>query len=127
MLEDRSQQAKRPVDDAMVEELLSEYGAPKKVAESYGQTKYLIGPRLYPFFILVLKIVLAVVTLGLTIVTIVSLVRSNMNSPEVMVAIGRYVLSLLSGLIQAFGNVVLIFAILEGVLPASEFETKETE
>ena len=36
---------------------LKEYGSPKKVAASYGHTQYLIGPRLYPTFMLALQIV----------------------------------------------------------------------
>jgi hypothetical protein len=35
MLEDRSQQAGRPADEALATELLQEYGAPRKVAASY--------------------------------------------------------------------------------------------
>ncbi|MEW5828363.1 MAG: hypothetical protein AB1846_05680, partial [Chloroflexota bacterium] len=125
MLEDRSQQAHRPADEAMVTELLKEYGPPKQVAASYGQTQYLIGPRLFPTFMLVLQIVVFAVVLGLTIATAIAFAQSEMTPPEVLKTLGEYALNLLGGLIQAFGNVVLVFAILERVLPASEFEEKE--
>ena len=65
MLEDRSRKAGRPVDEAMTLELLKEYGPPDKVAATYDPHPYLIGPRLYPFFIRVLKIVLSVLTIVL--------------------------------------------------------------
>ena len=48
MLEDRSQKAGRPADEAMTLDLLKEYGPPDKVAATYNPHPYLIGPRLYP-------------------------------------------------------------------------------
>jgi len=37
MLEDRAQKSGKPADEAMEIELLKEYGAPQKVAETYNQ------------------------------------------------------------------------------------------
>ncbi len=125
MLEDRSQQAGRPVDEALAAELLQEYGAPRKVAATYQTHPYLIGPRMFTMYMLVLKIVLFAVTLGLTIATVVSLIGSNMTSPEALKALGEFAASLVSALIAAFGNVTLVFAILERVLPESELEQEE--
>src|SRR5258706_14658181 len=60
MLDDRSQATGQPIDEAMMGAVLKEYGAPTKVAATYQTPRYLIGPRLYPIFELVLKIVMAV-------------------------------------------------------------------
>ena len=125
MLEDRSQQTGRPADEALASELLQEYGAPRKVAATYQTHPYLIGPRMFPTYTLVLKIVLFAVTLGLSIATVVSVVSSTMTSPELLSALGEFVASLVSALLAAFGNVTLVFAILERVMPVSEFEDKE--
>lgn len=125
MLEDRAQQTGRPADEALAEELLQEYGAPRKVASTYQTHSFLIGPRIFPFYIFVLKIVLFAVTLGLSIATVVSLVSANMTSPELLQSLINFVTGLLSALMAAFGNVTLVFAILERVLPESEFEDKE--
>ena len=125
MLEDRSQQAEGQVDDALIEELLQEYGAPRKVAATYQTHPYLIGPSIFPTYTLVLKIVLAAVTLGLTIATLVSLINSDLSSPEILKAVGGLALNLLGALAAAFGNLTLVFALLERVLPASEFEDVE--
>jgi len=125
MFEDRRQQAGDKTDEILTEELLQEYGAPRKVAASYQTHSYLIGPSLFPTFTLVLKIVLAAVTLGLTIATLVSLINSDLTSPEIFKALGELVLSLVGALVAAFGNLTLIFAILERVLPTSEFEDVE--
>jgi hypothetical protein len=125
MLEERKQ-TQGVADDAMVVELLKEYGRPRKVAESYIGPRYLIGPRMYPVFEMVTRIVLtvlfAVALAGLGI----SLGRSSLTGPEFLKTVGESALGLLSGLITAFGNIVLVFAILERTLPAKEFE-KETE
>src|SRR5512145_2155464 len=59
MLEERKP-AEGSVDDAMTIALLKEYGSPREVAESYVGPRYLIGPRVYPTFELVTKIVVAV-------------------------------------------------------------------
>ena len=40
--------------------VLVEYGAPEKVAATYPNQNYLIGPRMYPIFELVTRIVLIV-------------------------------------------------------------------
>lgn len=125
MLEERKQ-AQGVVDEAVIVALLKEYGPPREVAESYSGPRYLIGPRVYPIFELVTKIVLAVL-LGIALVGLgISLARTSLTGPEFLLTVGNSVLGLLGGLITAFGNIVLVFAILERVLPAKEFE-KETE
>jgi len=125
MLEDRGQQAKGQTDEALVEELLKEYGAPKEVAATYQIHQYLIGPKLFNIYTLVLKFVLAALTLGLTIATAISLFGESMTAPELLKSLGGFATSLVGALIAAFGNVTLVFAILERVLPASEFEEDE--
>ncbi|HLF75606.1 MAG TPA: hypothetical protein VI524_14720 [Anaerolineales bacterium] len=125
MLEERKQ-AQGKVDDAMVIELLKEYGAPRKVAESYMGPRYLVGPRLYPIFEMVTRIVLAVLFAVALAGLGIGLARSSLSGPEFLKAVGESALGLLSGLVTAFGNIVLVFAILERTLPAREFE-KEAE
>lgn len=125
MLEDRSQQTGRPADEALAEELLQAYGAPRKVAATYQTHPYLIGPRMFHVYTLVLKIVLFAVTLGLSIATIVSLIGVTMTSPEILGTLGEFAASLVSALVAAFGNVTLVFAILERVMPDKVFEEEE--
>ena len=126
MLEDRAQKANRAADDAMEIDLLKEYGAPDKVASTYNPMPYLIGPRMFPFFMMVLKIVLTVltvvllVTMGIQIAT-----QSPMTGVEFLKAIGEGLLGIVSAAIAAFGNIVLVFAILERFAPSSEFKIDE--
>lgn len=124
MLEERKQ-SHSAADEDMVIDMLKEYGAPHKVAESYTGPRYLIGPRVYPIFELVTKIVLAVL-LAVSLAGLgISLSKSSLAGPEFLQTVGESALGLLGGLITAFGNIVLVFAILERVLPAKEFEEEE--
>lgn len=119
MLEERTQ-APGADRDAATLQLLEEYGAPRKVAESYGAVQYLIGPRLFPIFELVLKIVAAVL-LGVGLVGFgFNVIRMDMAGPALVQALGKLVMDSFGGVLMAFGNIVLVFAILERVLPASE-------
>ena len=72
MLEERSRETRKPIDDELTAEILKEYGPPAKVAASYQPERYLIGPNLFPGFLTVIKVVLpivaaiALVRLGIT-------------------------------------------------------------
>src|SRR5512144_2866517 len=80
MLEERKQ-AQGTLDDTAVMELLKEYGAPRKVAESYVGPRYLIGPRMYPFFEMVTRIVL-IVLLAVTLMGLgIGLAKSSLTGP----------------------------------------------
>ena len=128
MLEDRAQKSGRPADEAMEVELLKEYGTPQKVAETYNPTPYLIGPRLFPMFIMVLKIVIAAVALAMTIVTGIGLTTVYPISVSNLVnVIGEGIGAFVSAIIAAFGNIVLVFALIERFAPATEFKMGEDE
>jgi len=63
----------------------------------------------------------------LTIATLISLIGSNMTSPELLQKLVDFAAGLVSALVAAFGNVTLVFAILERTVPASEFGLQEEE
>lgn len=126
MLEDRAQKSGKPADEAMEIDLLKEYGAPQKVAETYNPTPYLIGPRMFPFYTFILKIVFGAVTLGLTIATAIQIgSQSPMPTMDLFSAIGKGILNIISAWIAAFGNITLVFALIERFAPASEFKMDE--
>jgi hypothetical protein len=127
MLEDRSQKSGRPVDDAMISEVLKAYGAPDKVAATYLPERYLIGPRLYPFFMLVVKIVAAVLTALAVVGMGIGLGSAAPGLNEVVKIIGKDLLQYIHAIITALGNIVLIFAILERVLPESEIKSLKND
>jgi len=122
MLEETSAASGSPVDDEMTMDLLRDYGAPEKVASTYLPDKYLIGPKLYPSFILVLKIVAAVMTGVALLGFSVRFGMSEMGLQSFGSQIAQSALEYVVGLITAFGNIVLVFAILELVIPTSKYK-----
>jgi hypothetical protein len=125
MLEDRKQSGDTtPIED-MTAELLQEFGPPRKVAENYQTHPYLIGPRMFPTYTFVLKIVLAVVTLALSIVSIIAMVGADTASGEILSLLGEFAGNLFGGLAAAFAYVTLTFSVLERVLPDGDLEDLE--
>jgi hypothetical protein len=125
MLEEREPASPDVEREAAVVALLKEYGEPRKVAESYIGPRYLIGPRIYPTFELVTKIVLAVV-IGIAVVGLgIGLAGSSLAGMDFLSKVGSSALGLLGSLVTVFGNIVIVFAILERVLPAKEFDGAE--
>jgi hypothetical protein len=79
-------------------------------------------------FIMILKIVVAAVTLGMTIVTVIQIVNlSPITGMEVLKIIGEGILNIISASFGAFGNVALVFALIERFAPAAEFKLGEDE
>jgi hypothetical protein len=128
MLEDRAQSSGRVRDEALEIEVLKEYGSPQKVAQTYNPHPYLIGPKLFPFFLFVLKIVLTVVV---SVMLVLAGVQAVTDTPfmgaDFVKIIGQGLGSALSAAIAAFGNVVLVFVILERVLPDKEIGSFDDE
>jgi hypothetical protein len=126
MLEERTQST-GPADDATVREVLKEYGAPREVAAKYKTHQYLIGPRMFPIFEKVVRIVLAVVFGASLLGLATSLAQSGLTGPEFASAIGKWIGGLFTGLIAAFGNIVIVFAIIERTKAANEIEKEINE
>jgi len=121
MLEDRAQSTGRIRDEALEIEVLKEYGSPQKVASTYNPHPYLIGPKIFPFYLFVMKIVLTVVV---SVMLVLAGVQAVTDTPfmgaDFVKIIGQGLGSALSAAIAAFGNVTLIFIIIERVLPEKE-------
>lgn len=121
MLEERGQ-GKGPAEEAAVLALLKEYGSPREVAAKYKTHQYLIGPRLFPLFEMVVKIVFAVLAAVSLIGLGLNLSQTGLSGPEFISALGKWLGGLFTGLIAAFGNITIVFAILERTKAANEFE-----
>jgi hypothetical protein len=126
ILKDRSRASGQPIDDALVAAVLKEYGAPAKVAAAYKPEQALIGPRLYPTFELVLKIVLAAVVGGMALGGLIASFVKGSAAPD-MAGLLRFMAALVPALTGAFGSVVLIFAVFERLMPAAALELREAD
>jgi hypothetical protein len=116
-LEDRVEG--EPTEEDVVN-LLKEFGPPEKVAASYWQEgQYLIGPRLYPFFRMVVGIVLIVFVVVQLVLLGIGLVFNQATLPT-----AGWIGDFFGGIFSAFGIIVLVFAVLQrlGVQPEVEEE-----
>ena len=124
-LEDESQNTGRPVDEEMQVEVLQRLGPPEKVASSYLPPRYLVGPELYPHFLVTLRIVLVIVAISSAIGIGTSLGANPETSSNIIEIITRLFSGLLSSLVSAAGSVVLIFAIIQLAVPNLKLSVKE--
>ena len=136
MLEERSKQTGKTINEELILEVLQAYGSPEKVAASYRGERSLIGPRLYPAFIKVIKIVFPIIGVLSLVGLGFSLGRTELSPGidfhSVLQADAKLIINVISlgltgfvsSLISALGGITLIFAILERFDP--NLKTKET-
>jgi len=116
MLDERAQSTGKPIDEEMILDVLKAYGAPEKVAATYQGERYLIGPSLYPIFMLVLRIVLIVTGVLAAIGLGIALSPYVGNPQNAIQAVLKAVANFIVTIMTALGNIVLIFSILEWAL-----------
>jgi hypothetical protein len=116
-LEDRSRTTGQNIDEELTAEVLKEFGPHEKVAAAYLPEKYLIGPQLYPAFLLTVRIVLVVIAILALIGAGISIGETEGNMAAIIESMAMSMAGLYSGALQAFGTVVLIFAIIQWARP----------
>lgn len=113
-LEDRSKELNRPVDEAMTVDVLKEFGRPEKMAASYVPERYLISPRMFPIFWLVVRIVASVLLAIMLVKLFVGLGQADANFAQLFI---QTLVDFAAGAMSAFGNIVLVFAIIQYFMP----------
>jgi len=126
MIEDQNPNPGQAPDEEMVKAVLEAFGAPRKVAQQYIERNYLIGPRMFPMYLQVLKIVLIVVACLNVLGVVISLVMQTGIDPNVFEAGLEIIGGLFSSLFTAFGIVTLSFAGIEWTTP-EEFKNALTQ
>jgi len=71
------------ISEAQVKEVLQEMGSPRKLASSFEPQRSLIGPRLLPAYLLVLRIVVPVVVGALTLSIIIESLTGGLDSSAI--------------------------------------------
>jgi hypothetical protein len=123
MLEDRGRALDRSPDEELAVDILREMEPPGKMAALYTGTSSLIGPRLYPSFLVATKILLVI----LVVMHIIGmpLALSEPGSGNAFFLLGETLRSLIPSTLGAIGLLVVIFASLERlVLKTDEREEK---
>ena len=124
-LEDRSKAQGKEPDEEMMVSVLKEFGPPEKIVAPYLPEKYLIGPQLFPGFILVLRIALPIIAvLSLVGFWVGMSVSTPTSGVEILTQVLKSLGNALSAVVTAFGNIVLIFAILQWAVPEFKVPAK---
>ena len=124
MLDDRKKKAGHEPDEAMIMDLLKEFGKPEDVAASYMPERGLIGPQMYPIFSLVVSIVLPILAVVLMITMSIGLFTSHPTTIEALKTMGSILLEVVGAMVSAFGSIVITFVILERVFGMKEIKIK---
>lgn len=125
MIEERSQQSGQTADEELILSVLKEYGSPEQVAASYLPEHCLVGPRLYPLFWLILRIVLSVIGV-ITLVSLgIKLGQPGMDLTSAAGVIFNGLLDYAATAMSVLGNLVLVFAILQYFLPEFKIDFKD--
>ncbi|MBI1984388.1 MAG: hypothetical protein HYS61_09335 [Acidobacteria bacterium] len=114
-LEERSRDAGRPADEELAAQVLREFGSPREVAGRYApRARYLIGPRWYSLYMLIVKIVTIVLASVFAAFVIVALVFSK--GPLAAMSVGKVAKMLWAFVSAGIFNLAiltLVFAIVE--------------
>jgi hypothetical protein len=103
----------KELTEKQVLQALDEMGSPRKLADQYSPQRYLIGPRFFHVYQLVLKIVIPAVIGALTLALIIGALAGGMKASAFPVL--NYLGTLWNGAFMSAAFVTLVFAILERV------------
>lgn len=107
-VEDKESALGRALNEDELAEILKKHGHPLLVATRYRQSRHLIGSTLFPFYWLVMKIMLAIMAFGYA-VSVVVLIAQGKPFFQVLGALLSYV----GAVLPTFGIVTIIFAVLD--------------
>lgn len=116
-IEDRNPHPGQGPDEELVKSVLQEFGAPRKVAHQYTEHSYLIGPRFFPLYLQILKIVLIVIAALNMLGLIMTIINPSGVGNNLLEALAQIMGGLFSSLFTGFGVVTLVFAGIERTTP----------
>jgi hypothetical protein len=94
------------------------------MAASYTPERYLISPRMYPIFWLVVKIVSSVL-LAITLVKLfMGIGQLDASFPQLII---QSLAEFAGGVVSALGNIVIIFAVIQYFMPELGHEVEKAE
>lgn len=102
-------------DKDIIYEIIKEYGSPIDVAAKYRNTDPLISNEVKPYFLLVIKLISAVVPFGILVGTTVGFINDNQNFKllDLLLEIAYSIPSMINGLVMGYGFVFIIFVLIE--------------
>ncbi len=106
--------------------VLTEFGSPEQMADKYRpQARYIIGPKLYDLYRLVVTVIGGAGLLVAVVSTAVTAVGPD--APSALSLLLQAWTTFINVLLSGIGSATLIFAILERVIPDEEFKLDAEE
>lgn len=119
-LQGRNPEGEKPSEKDIIE-VLKEFGPPNEVAARYTQRpRYLISPRLYNAYFMLMGIVLGALALGLTVSGVIGFIGRTEGAGNIFTAMIGIIPGFISASLSAIGSVTIVFAIMERVIPEDE-------
>jgi hypothetical protein len=119
-VEERARAEGAAASDALAGAVLREFGTPKDVAARYGpEPQYLIGPRLYPVYVVSVKVMLPVLAALVVALVVAGRFQAPGEQPSLAVFI-RATGKFLWGALVNLGIMTLVFALVERAMRTRE-------
>jgi hypothetical protein len=107
--------------------VLEEFGPPEQMANKYRpRSRYVIGPKVYDLYLLVVGVVAGAGLLAATITAIVSMLGPD-SKASVFDLLLQTVTIFVNIALSGIGSTTLVFALLERAIPDEEFKLDEDE
>lgn len=101
--------------------VLVEFGPPAEVAARYApQPRYVIGPRLFDTYCLVVGIVLGALALAMVVATVVGQLSAPDGEISLLAFFAQFILQYINAAAAGLGFTTLVFFILERTLPEED-------
>ncbi|HOU11635.1 MAG TPA: hypothetical protein PKZ84_00825 [Anaerolineae bacterium] len=122
-LEERTGRAADFTEEEQVA-VLEEFGPPEQMADKYRpQARYVIGPKLYDLYRLVVTVIAGAGLLAAIVLTVVTALGPD--APSALNLLLQAWTTFINILLSGIGSATLIFAVLERVIPEEEFKLDE--
>jgi len=108
--------------------ILEEFGPPAQMAAKYQpQPRYVIGPKVYNLYLIVVAAVIGAGLLASIVSTAVGRLYASSVGVEMLELLGQGLVRFFNIALSGIGSTTLVFAVLERVIPNDEFELDEEE
>ncbi len=108
--------------------VLDEFGPPAQMAAKYQpKPRYIIGPKVYTLYLIVVAALLGAGLLASTVTMIVGRFYTTSGEVNVLAMLGQGLGIFIDIALNGIGSTTLIFAVLERVIPNSEFGLDDEE
>lgn len=104
--------------------VLKEMGPPGEVAARYtDKGRYLIGPALYPTYIMIAGIMSGAVLLALTISMLVGFLSTQPDAGHALLQVGLLILRFIMAAVSGLGFLTIVFALIERFMPETKIKS----